>query len=242
MNRHLITGATVAAALVVAILLVAGMLRAATNEGYNDPAHNGHTTSLSVAVPAPGEAIVALEALEVKGRAPKTGYERDISFGPSWADVDRNRCDTRNDMLRRDLEPEVVAANGCTVESGTLQDPYTATTIEFQRGRNTSSDVQIDHVVALSDAWQKGAQLISYEERRAFANDPLNLLAIDGPTNSAKRDSDAASWLPPNTSYRCSYVARQVSVKAKYRLWVTDAEKVAMQNVLSTCPGQPTFA
>ncbi len=98
--------------------------------------------------------------------------------------------------------------------------------------------VQIDHVVALSDAWQKGAQRISQSQREALANDPLNLLAADGPANQQKSDADAASWLPANKSYRCIYVARQIAVKATYKLWITAAEKDAMTRVLNTCPDQ----
>lgn len=186
---------------------------------------------------APGGAIVALEQLPVKGRAPKTGYSRE-EFGPSWKDVDENGCDTRNDILARDLDFEVLGSDGCTVESGTLQDPYTGSVITFRRGQDTSRLVQIDHIVALSDAWQKGAQGIDEGLRTALANDPTNLLAVDGTTNQRKGDSDAATWLPPNRGYRCSYVARQITVKQRYELWVTEAEKQAMADVLSTCPDQ----
>ena len=187
-----------------------------------------------------GEAAETLETLAVKGRAPRTGYDRD-QFGPAWADVDHNGCDTRNDILERDLS-DVTHRPGtqdCIVTSGVLQDPFTGAEIQFVRGQDTSSAVQIDHVVALSDAWQKGAQQLNEETRRQFANDPLNLLAVDGPSNSQKGDGDAATWLPPNKSYRCEYVARQIAVKARYALWVTPAEKDAMHEVLGTCPGHP---
>ena len=119
--------------------------------------------------------------------------------------------------------------------SGTLDDPYTRTSIAFTRGSATSSKVQIDHVVALSDAWQKGAQQLPAEQRRNFANDPRNLQATDGRTNQAKGAGDAATWLPPNKSYRCTYVERQIAVKANYHLWVTAAEKQAMIRILSNC-------
>jgi hypothetical protein len=124
------------------------------------------------------------------------------------------------------------------VQSGTLADPYTGATINFLRGTATSSDVQIDHVVALSDAWQKGAQPLTTEQRTAFANDPLNLQSTDGPTNMKKGDGDAATWLPPNKGFRCEYVARQISVKATYSLWVTQAEHDAMAKILADCSGQ----
>lgn len=184
------------------------------------------------------KALEVLATLPVKGRAPKTGYSRD-QFGQAWADVDRNGCDTRNDTLRRDLTAEALkpGTRGCVVLSGILKDPYTARLINFRRGADTSSAVQIDHVVALSDAWQKGAQRLSPAQRLAFANDPLNLLAVDGPANMQKSDGDAATWLPPNKSYRCAYVARQISVKASYALWVTRAEHDAMARILADCPG-----
>lgn len=187
-----------------------------------------------------GSALAALATLAVKGRAPKTGYDRAL-FGPAWADVDHNGCDTRNDVLRRDLTAYVLRAgtHGCLVVSGTLRDPYTGTTIEFRRGPGSSTRVQIDHVVALSDAWQKGAQRLSDGDRLAFANDSLNLLAIDGPTNQHKGDGDAATWLPPNKHHRCAYAARQIAVKAKYRLWVTSAERDAFARILAPCPSQP---
>ncbi|WP_307033718.1 DUF1524 domain-containing protein [Arthrobacter sp. B3I4] len=182
------------------------------------------------------KALDVLATLAVKGRAPKTGYSRD-QFGQAWADVDRNGCDTRNDTLRRDLTAVALKAGtrDCVVLSGALNDPYTAKLINFVRGNSTSTAVQIDHVVALSDAWQKGAQQLSPAQRLAFANDPLNLLAVDGPANMQKSDGDAATWLPPNKSYRCAYVARQISVKASYALWVTQAEHDAMARVLADC-------
>lgn len=196
---------------------------------------------LHLPVPVPAKTNVTresaagvLEALTVKGRAAKTGYKR-TQFGNGWATA--NGCDTRNIILNRDLT--VVRLNEkCQVLSGTLSDPYTGKTIAFQRGAGTSDDVQIDHVVALSDAWQKGAQQLTSAERAALANDPLELLAVDGAANQAKGDGDAATWLPPNKAFRCQYVARQIAVKKKYRLWVTAAEKAAMQQVLETCPAQ----
>ncbi|WP_435868722.1 GmrSD restriction endonuclease domain-containing protein [Arthrobacter burdickii] len=182
-------------------------------------------------------ALAVLETLPIKGRAPKTGYDRE-QFGQAWADVDHNGCDTRNDILNRDLT-DIVHTNSvpCKAQSGVLDDPYTGTVIPFLRGQATSSDVQIDHVVALSDAWQKGAQQLTFDQRVAFANDPLNLQSTDGPTNQQKSDGDAATWLPSNKGYRCEYVARQVSVKATYALWVTQAEHDAMAGILSNCNG-----
>jgi hypothetical protein len=199
--------------------------------------------ALAVALLAPVEvaqaaaaptAISVLAKLAVKGRAPKTGYSRDL-FSNGWGRV--AGCDTRNYILARDLK-SVSYSTGCTVNTGVLHDPYTGKVIHFQRGVGTSLAVQIDHVVALSDAWQKGAQKLTSTARYSLYNDPLNLLAVDGPTNQAKSDSDAASWLPPSKAYRCAYVSRQIAVKQKYHLWVTTAEKAAMSAILTKCPSQ----
>lgn len=190
---------------------------------------------------APGTALEQLQTLEVKGRAPKTGYSRD-QFGDGWVDTDRNGCDTRNDVLARDLV-DVAFKTGtrdCVVLTGSLADPYSGDDIAFTRGEGTSEAVQIDHVVALSNAWQTGAQQWDPAKRTEFANDDLELLAVDGPLNSQKGDGDAATWLPPNAGFRCTYVARQVAVKAEYGLWVTPAERDAILRVLQNCPDEPT--
>lgn len=175
--------------------------------------------------------LAQLEKLQVKGRAPKTGYSRE-QFGGEWQN--NGGCDTRNIILHRDLENDVVDEN-CKVLKGLLHDPYTGKTIQFSRGATTSDDVQIDHVVAVSNAWQTGAQQLNYEKRVAFYNDPLNLLAVDGQANQQKGDGDAATWLPKNKAFRCQYVNRQILVKTKYKLWLTAAEKSAMRGVLYTC-------
>lgn len=179
-------------------------------------------------------AMQVLNVLEVKGRAPKTDYARS-QFGDGW--LLNGSCDTRNIILNRDLT-RVSLTDSCKVASGILADPYTGTTISFVRGKDTSDLVQIDHVVALSNAWQTGAQLLTPDMRIAFANDPLELLAVDGAANQAKGDGDAATWLPANKAFRCQYVARQIAVKAKYHLWVTEPEKSAMSHVLEDCPDQ----
>ena len=172
-----------------------------------------------------------LGKLEVKGRAPKSGYTRK-QFGNGWGKI--NGCSVREVILARDLTDEKIDEK-CRVLLGVLNDPYTGQIIHFQRGEKSSSKVQIDHVVALSDAWQKGAQQLSAGEREKLANDPLNLLAVDGPANQAKGDGDAATWLPSNKPFRCQYVARQIAVKRRYRLWVTEAEKNAMAGILGNC-------
>ncbi len=187
----------------------------------------------------PGLATAVLETLAVKGRAPKTGYTR-AQFGQAWADVDRNGCDTRNDILKRDLTGIIYKSGtrNCVVASGTLVDRYSGETINFIRGDVSSMEVQIDHVVALSNAWQTGAFKLSADERKALANDPMNLFAVKGRLNSQKGDGDAATWLPPLKSFRCTYVAQQIAVKAKYSLWVVAPEKAAMTAILAKCPTQ----
>ncbi|GHH47595.1 hypothetical protein HNQ79_001866 [Streptomyces candidus] len=182
-----------------------------------------------------GSALAAVDELTVKGRAPKTGYERS-AFGRAWADTDDNGCGTRDDILKRDLKNVKFSKGQCKVSSGVLEpDPYTGGRVEYARGR---SKVDIDHLVALSDAWQKGAQQWKPGKRLAFANDPLNLLAAEASANRQKGDADTATWLPANKSYRCAYVASQVAVKKKYGVWVTAAEKTAMKEVLGGCPEQ----
>jgi hypothetical protein len=193
----------------------------------------------ATATEQPGLSTAALETLAVKGRAPKTGYTRD-QFGQAWADVDHNGCDTRNDILKRDLTSIIYKAGtrNCVVASGTLVDRYSGETINFVRGNVTSMEVQIDHVVALSNAWQTGAFKLSADQRKALANDPLNLFAVKGTLNQQKSDGDAATWLPPLKSFRCAYVAQQIAVKMKYSLWVVPPEKAAMVAILAKCPAQ----
>lgn len=194
---------------------------------------NDDSTATVQQVDTPAGQVLGM--LTIKGRAPKTGYDRDL-FGSGWLTV--NDCDTRNYILARDLSNESFVSPSCKVASGILNDPYTGKTIQFARGAETSAEVQIDHVVALSDAWQKGAQQLTQAQREALANDPLELLAVDGDTNQHKGDGDAATWLPPNKAYRCEYIARQIAVKKKYSLWVTRSEYDAMANILKDCPNQ----
>jgi hypothetical protein len=185
-------------------------------------------------VPAPaGSAREALDTLETKGRAPKTGYSRD-QFGSGWATV--NGCSTRDIIMYRDLI-NTTLSDECTIISGTLNDTYTGVPIAFSK--DNASAVQIDHVIALSDAWQTGAQQLDAKTRQQLANDPLELIAVSGKQNQIKSDSNAASWLPPNKAFRCEYIARQIAVKQKYSLWVIPAEYDAMAKVLEGCPTQP---
>ncbi|CUW29839.1 MULTISPECIES: HNH endonuclease family protein [Streptomyces] len=217
-------GGAVTAAAVTVLAVVTGCTDTHTGGGLGpEPAGRG------------GAALTAVDSLTVKGRAPRTGYSRE-RFGTAWADTDSNSCDTRDDILKRDLKEVRFTGGTCKVSSGLLDpDPYSGKDITYRRGR---SKVDIDHVVALSDAWQKGARYWDPGKRIALANDPLNLLAVDAGTNRGKGDGDAATWLPPNKAYRCTYVAAQVAVKKKYGLWVTAAERAAMKKVLAGCPEQ----
>lgn len=189
--------------------------------------------------PAPNTALAVLNTLPVRGEDFSRTYQRVADFGKAWIDMDGNGCDTRDDILARDLQNITYKNHSdCKIASGVLHDPYSGRTINFVRGWRTSRAVQIDHVVPLGDAWRTGAENMSCHDREELANDPLNLLAVGGPTNIEKSDKDASEWLPPNRSFDCPYVARQVAVKKKYNLWVTGAEKNAMSNVLRSCPAQ----
>jgi len=193
------------------------------------------TLPLSNTAQADQDALTVLNSLEVKGRAAKTGYAR--SQFPHWSDPDRNGCDARNDTLKRDLT-QISFKGGtrdCKVLTGQLLDPFSGKVIAFS---STKSMIDIDHVVALFNAWQTGAAYFDKTKRAAIANDPLNLIAVDAKLNRQKGDGDAATWLPPLKSYRCDYVARQIAVKAKYGLWVTQPEKGAIIKLLEKCEGQ----
>lgn len=215
--------------------VLAGLLLLALVANRHDDAPAAPPPPRPTATLAPTPALALLATLPVKGRAPKTGYRR-TEYGQAWADVDGNGCRTRDDVLARDLtHPQY--RDRCVVVAGTLLDPYTGRELVFRK--TDAAAVQIDHVVSLSDAWQKGAQQWTPAKRLAFANDPLELLAVSGAVNAAKRDADAASWLPPYKPFRCAFVTRQVQVKAKYGLWVTAAERDAIRRVLAGCPPDP---
>lgn len=186
----------------------------------------------SVTLAVRGPAYKAAAALRVHGWLSHGGYSRS-QFGDGWTDVNHNSCDTRNDILIRDLR-RISMSGSCKVLSGQIRDPYTGENVYFVRGG--ASEIDIDHVVALSNAWSTGAAKWQFAKRVAIANDPLNLLAVGSSVNRQKSDSDAAEWLPPARNFRCAYVARQVAVKRKYGLWVTRPERAAMLRVLSTCP------
>jgi hypothetical protein len=177
-----------------------------------------------------------LDALPATGSAWTKTYDRD-AFGPAWADTDRNGCDQRNDVLRRDLSSVDLKAgtHGCVVLSGVLHDRYTGKTIDFERGETSSLAVQIDHMVPLSWAWQHGASEWSDAKREAFATDFANLTAVDGPTNEQKFDQGPATWLPPDENYACVYVARFTYVVASYHLSIDAADRTKIGAVLTAC-------
>ena len=212
---------------------------ATTEPSEPTPSESGAPSPVASA-PIIGTATDLLAALPTKGRAPKTGYDRTGHFGRAWIDVDRNGCDTRNDILARDLTDETLDGP-CKVMTGWLDNVYGGVDVAFTRGQDTSTEVQVDHVVALMNAWETGAQQLPQAQREALANDPLNLQATDASSNARKQAGDAATWLPPATSYRCEYVARQISVKAVYGLWVTAPERAAMDGILASCPGQAAY-
>jgi len=199
-------------------------------------------------------AVTALQSLPVAPASPLPGYDRDCSpghgcvFGPAWSDdVDvgggHNGCDTRNDLLNRDLQAGQVGGTPvpkryrepglCVVVEGVLDEPYTGKAIHFTKDR--ADLVQIDHVVALAAAWRAGAAGWNPQQRRNFANDPRNLLVVDGPTNQGKGDSTADEWLPPNSGYHCEYARIVITVKSQYGLAVTAAEQAALKAVLDRC-------
>lgn len=212
-----------------------------------DAARPGAATAATPTLPSTvqvvqaGSAAATLAALPVKGRAPKTGYSRE-EFGPAWADVDHDGCDQRNQILARDMTGETTrpGTRDCVVLTGTLADPYTGRAIAFVRGRTTSEAACRSTTSSRSRTRGRPAPSSSTSAPgSSWPGNPENLQATDGPTNRAKSDADAATWLPPKTGYRCTYVARQIKVKTTYRLWVTPPERDAMARVLARCPDLP---
>lgn len=168
-----------------------------------------------------------IDGIPVKGRAPMTGYSRDAFVKASSWDK------ARQEVLSRDLTNINRRSTDGKVVSGTLNDPYTGNNIQYEIGGR--SEIDVDHVVALGNAWVSGAQYKSSNIREQIATDPDNLLAVDAGANRQKGDGDAATWLPSNKKYRCSYVSRQTIVKTKFSLSMTQAEKTAIKNILDNC-------
>lgn len=191
---------------------------------------------------APGVDVLAGIA-QIDARQRRGDYRRD-AFGESWTDDTsapggRNGCDTRNDILDRDLiDKTYVAISRCptAVATGVLRDPYTSATVPFVRGAQTGASVQIDHLVPLAYAWDMGARDWTDEMRTRFANDPANLLAVDGPTNQDKGDKEPAVWMPPNAAFHCQYAMQYIAVLRGYRLPVDASSAHALRTAAQTCP------
>ncbi len=223
------------------IVVLAGLAGLVIANPENYQAAQGETSTTVTSNEHVGENTVfardVLAKLEVKGRAPKTGYSRE-EFYKNWPNIDG--CSLRQIIIKREVgDTAVLDEDQCTVLAGEFDEPYTGKHVNFTEKSDFSRNIQIDHVVALSDAWQKGAQYKDAETRYQMATDPLNLLAADASANQQKSDGDAATWLPSNKAFRCQYVARQISVKYKYQLWITQAEHDAMAKILDTCPAEP---
>lgn len=193
-------------------------------------------------VVAPGSDVLAGIML-IPARIRSHDYRR-AAFGEAWDDDNdapggHNGCDTRNDILNRDLVDKVfVAIKRCpdAVASGTLHDPYTNATIAFVRGNQVGASVQIDHIVPLALAWDLGAQNWTDEMRVRFANDPANLLAVQGQANQDKSDGEPAVWMPPNHAFWCQYSVQFIAVLRGYALPVDESSAQTLRDAAATCP------
>ena len=195
--------------------------------------------------------VTAVELIEpmragvgvVPERARRYDYRRP-AFGDAWTDdsdapLGHNGCDTRDDILNRDLvDKTYISIKRCpdAVATGTLHDPYTNTTIIFQRGAKVGEAVQIDHIVPLAYAWDMGAYNWPFPERLRFANDPANLLAVEGQANQDKGDSPPALWMPPNTAFACQYAMQFIAVLRGYQLPVDQPSAGVLRQAAATCP------
>jgi hypothetical protein len=171
----------------------------------------------------------------VRTAAAPAAYSR-AAFGKGWKDPDGNGCNTGNDVLARDMTAVRTRPGGCVVLSGRLLDSYIGRTSTIT---SVTKGVTVDFVVSLPSAWQSGAYAWTTSERIAFVNDPANLQTVRAATATRKRSRDASQYLPSAVAYRCTYIARQIGVKYRYELSVTEAERAAMRTVLGTCPRQP---
>ncbi len=218
------TGKTLTVAMTLAVVLMS-----------QTPVHATHTSTprLSTVAKQVAAAKSMLNKLMITQPSSQV-YDRTGQFGDAWVDVDNDGCDTRNDILERDLTKEQFK-DSCLIATGVLKDPYTAKTINFVRGVGTSTKVQIDHVIPLHLAWQYGATKWSFGKRVTFANDPINLIATDGPTNGSKSDSGPDEWLPPNKSYRCTYVIRFIRIAYLYKVGINANMKSVMRSTLASC-------
>jgi hypothetical protein len=237
-----------------------GEVKGDTNGIPNEPTKGGENISRYK------KAKSTLEKLPVKDVDFRQKYDRKADFGDGWLDIDNNGCDTRNDILKRDMlaydknqQIKYKDNKNCKIESGSLYDPYTNSIKQFQYGTKTSSDVQVDHMVALKDAWLTGAQDWDYNKRVQYANSPDVLISSDGKTNMAKGDGNCAGpswnltvgtcdiwdnptiskvflvWQIPNYSWVCDYESKLVEIRQKWGLFVTSGQKQTYGKVLDTC-------
>jgi hypothetical protein len=190
----------------------------------------------------PGTDVLAGIAVQPQ-RIHRYDYRR-AAFGDAWDDDSdapggHNGCDTRDDILDRDLvDKTYVSIKRCpnAVATGTLHDPYTNATIAFQRGAKVGESVQIDHIVPLAYAWDMGGYAWPDPERLRFANDPANLLAVQGQANQDKGDLPPARWMPPNKSFACQYAMQFIAVLRGYSLPVDQASSDVLRQAAATCP------
>lgn len=195
-------------------------------------------------VPTVQPGVDVLEGIAVLPRRTHRYDYRRSAFGDSWDDNNdapggHNGCDTRNDILDRDLvDKTYVSIRRCpdAVATGVLHDPYTSTDVAFQRGARVGASVQIDHIVPLSYAWDMGAYDWPDQQRLRFANDPANLIAVQGHANQDKRDSPPADWMPPNTAFACQYAIQFIAVLRGYSLPVDQASTGVLRQAAATCP------
>jgi hypothetical protein len=225
--------AWLAAFAVVAVLVAVQVVAAARSDLSK---HSGAPTVVSGSDVLAGVAVVAT-------RVRDADYRRG-AFGDAWEDDNdapggRNGCDTRNDILNRDLEDKIyVATKRCpqAVAGGTLRDPYTNATIAFVRGNRVGASVQIDHLVPLAFAWDMGARDWTEPMRIRFANDPANLLAVAGGANQDKGDQPPGDWMPPNAAFWCQYAVAFIAVLRGYGLPVDEASAHRLRDASSACP------
>jgi hypothetical protein len=225
--------------LIVAValaILVAVQVTMATDRGSR------FTADADVPTVAPGVDILVGIPL-IPARVHGNDYRR-AAFGESWTDDNtapggHNGCDTRNDILDRDLvDKTFTAIKRCptAVATGTLYDPYTNDTVAFTRGNQVGASVQIDHIVPLALAWDLGARDWTDDMRRRFANDPANLLAVQGKANQDKGDAEPADWMPPNNAFWCQYAVQFAAVLRGYALPVDERSADALRGAAATCP------
>lgn len=225
-------------------LAIAAMLAVVVAYQVTATAHgpSEHVAEADIPTVAPGADVLAGIA-EIPQRMRGNDYRR-AAFGESWTDETsapggHNGCDTRNDILDRDLiDKTYVAISRCptAVATGTLRDPYTNATVPFLRGNQTGAAVQIDHLVPLALAWDLGARTWTDEMRERFANDPANLLAVDGPTNQDKGDKQPSLWMPPNAAFHCQYAMQYIEVLRGYQLPVDAPSAPVLRQAAQTCP------